>query len=539
MPRRLRRQERDLMKDLRILFVEDSDADVELAAWELEKSGYRITHRERVETREDLQRAILGETWDIVISDFSMPTFNGLEALKLVRETRPNLPYIMVSGTIGEEIAVSAMKAGANDYLMKGNLRRLGPAVDREMRDMAERKFSEAALRKSEEQLRLAQRLETVGKLAGGVAHDFNNILSVVSGYANLLQMKLAKNGTAYKELVEIEKAVLKATALIRQLLTFSRRQVVQPQVLDMGNVVRDSLSMLHMVVGEDIQLETQLENGLGKIRADRSQLEQIIMNLAVNAKDAMPRGGTLRFETESSDLDMDHFLQGEKNAAGKYLCLKVRDNGQGIPENILPRIFEPFFSTKGEGRGTGLGLSTVFGIVQQMGGNIRVESHLEKGTLFSLYFPCVTEAEAEDAGTGSAYSRKAPSQGETVLLVEDDVDLRKLAKDILVLEGYRVLESATPQDALGFARSKDLAIDLLLTDLVMPRMNGKDLADAILLLRPELKVMYMSGYAPEYLMPDFSLISEPNFLEKPFSPAKLLSKVRSALDAPMVEKHL
>src|SRR5690606_11388545 len=228
-------------------------------------------------------------------------------------EMRPELPYIMISGTIGEEMAVSAMKAGANDYLMKGHLQRLGPAVDREMRDLADRKHAEESLRKSKEQLLLAQRMETVGRLAGGVAHDFNNILSVISGYANLLQMKVSKTGTSHRELVEIEKAVLKATSLIRQLLTFSRKQVVQPQILDLGSVLRDSLSMLRMVVGEDIVLETRYESGLGKIKADRSQMEQIIMNLAVNAKDAMPRGGTLLLEIEARDLDSAALLQGEK----------------------------------------------------------------------------------------------------------------------------------------------------------------------------------------------------------------------------------
>ncbi|HKP97716.1 MAG TPA: response regulator [Fibrobacteria bacterium] len=527
------------MKDLRILFVEDSEADVDLATWELEKSGYTLSRSERVQTREDLSRAIQSETWDLVISDYSMPSFTGLEALRLVRELRPDLPYIMVSGTIGEDVAVIAMKAGANDYLMKGHLQRLAPAVDREMRDMAERKRSEDALRKSEEQLRLAQRMETVGRLAGGVAHDFNNILSVISGYANLLQMKMAKTGSAPRELMEIEKAVVKATALVRQLLTFSRRQVVQPQILDLGTVITDSLSMLRMVVGEDISLETRVEKGLGKIKADKSQVEQIIMNLAVNAKDAMPRGGTLSVELSAESLPPEHFRQGEKFQPGKYLCVSVRDTGHGIPAEILPRIFEPFFTTKGEGRGTGLGLSTVYAIVQQIGGSIRVDSAMKKGTTFAIHFPCVSDSEAEDAEPVKPEARRIASKGETVLLVEDDTDLRKLTKDILVLDGYQVLEPATPQDALGFARSMEMRIDLLLTDLVMPRMNGKDLAEAILAIRPDLRVMYMSGYAPEYLMPDAGLISELCFLEKPFSPAKLLGKVRSALDARKVEKQL
>jgi two-component system cell cycle sensor histidine kinase/response regulator CckA len=527
------------MKNLRILFVEDSPSDMELAHWELEKNGFVITRRDRVQTREDLRAALKSDAWDLVISDYSMPAFTGLDALRMVREFRADLPFIMVSGTIGEEVAVTAMKAGANDYLMKGHLQRLAPAVEREMRDLADRVHAEEAIRNSEEQLRLAQRMETVGRLAGGVAHDFNNILSVVSGYANLLQMKLAKTGVAHRELIEIEKAVVKATALVRQLLTFSRRQVVQPQILDLGGVINDSLSMLRMVVGEDVTLETDIATGLGKVRADKSQIEQILMNLAVNSKDAMPRGGTLRIDMACENLDEKFFRPGEKANPGKYLRITVGDSGSGIPPDILPRIFEPFFTTKGEGRGTGLGLSTVYGILQQLGANLRVDSVLKQGTTFTMHIPCVSDAVAEDAGNIKPEPRMLPSKGETILVVEDDVDLRKLTKDILVLEGYHVLEPTTPQDALGFARAQELRIDLMLTDLVMPRMNGKELAEAILEIRPDLRVLYMSGYAPENLMPDAGLISEVNFLEKPFLPAKLLGKVRTALDVPREVKQL
>jgi two-component system cell cycle sensor histidine kinase/response regulator CckA len=526
------------MKELRILFVEDSPADMELAAWELEKNGFSISHQNRVQTGEDLRNALHAEAWDLVISDYSMPSFNGLEALRLVRQFRPDLPFIMVSGTIGEEVAVTAMKAGANDYLMKGHLQRLAPAVEREMRDLKDRKNAEEAILRSEEQLRLAQRMETVGRLAGGVAHDFNNILSVVSGYANLLQMKLAKAGTAHRELIEIEKAVVKATALVRQLLTFSRRQVVQPQVLDLGNVITDSLSMLRMVLGEDITLETVLPAGLGKVLADKSQIEQVIMNLAVNAKDAMPRGGGLYVSLSSETLAAEHFLPGEKVHPGRHMRISVRDTGSGIPPDILPRIFEPFFTTKGEGRGTGLGLSTVYGIVHQIGGSLRVESALGTGTSFTIHIPCISDVAALDPVAPKPERKTRPANGETILIVEDDVDLRKLTKDILVLEGYHVLEPATPQDALGFARSMEIRIDLLLTDLVMPRMNGKEMAERILELRPDLRVIYMSGYAPESLMPEANLLSEVNFLEKPFSPAILLGKIRAALDVPKAVKQ-
>lgn len=517
---------------MNVLFVEASEADVDLAVDQLQRGGFTLALRESVQTREALTRALLRERWDLVIGDFSLPTLHGLEALALVREIHPDLPYIMISGGKGEEMAVAAMKAGANDYLTKGNLHRLAPAVSREIREFKEKQGTLEALRRSEEQLRLAQRLETVGRLAGGVAHDFNNILSVVSGYASLLQMKLAKAGTAHRELIEIERAVLKATALVGQLLAFSRKQVVHAQVLDLGQLSRECMPMIRIIVGEDIELECRLEEDLGRVKVDRSQIEQAIMNLVANAKDAMPKGGSLYLGLQEVQLDTGHFRQGEKAVPGAYLALTIRDSGSGMDPETLSRIFEPFFTTKGEGRGTGLGLSTVYGIVQHAGGNIRVVSGINAGTTFTLYLPRAAAPASGDEAAVPLRIRSSPSRGETILLVEDDVDLRKLTKDILVLEGYRVLEPASSQDALGFARASEIKIDMLLTDLVMPRMNGRDLAEAVLSLRPDMDVVYMSGYAPDPHLPEMNLISELNFLEKPFTPVKLLAKVRATLDA-------
>lgn len=528
------------MSPLRVLFVEDSAEDAEVLALALEAAGYCVSSRCRVSTMEALCSSLAGAEWDLILCGYAMPAFDGLEALAVVREAHPDLPFFLVSGRAGEDLAVTALKAGADDFLAKSNLGRLGPAVARALREKQgreDRKRAEAALRESEEQLRQAQRMESVGRLAGGIAHDFNNILSVVSGYANLLQMKLARNGISHRELGEIEKAVIRATSLVKQLLTFSRRQVVQRQLLDMGRVLQDCLSILRMMLGEDILLETSVAPGLGRVHADRGQMEQVIMNLAVNARDAMPKGGTLRIEIDLRELDAGKFREGERPQPGPYIRLAIRDNGIGMDAPTLSRIFEPFFTTKGEVRGTGLGLSTVYGIVRQAGGIIRVQSIPFAGSVFEIFLPAVAAEEGADQ-VESSESAARTAKGECILLVEDDFDLRKLSKDLLVMEGYRVLEARDSDEAMGFARADGSPIHLLLTDIVMPGLNGRDLAETLLSLRPDLKVVFMSGYAPETMMPDGGW-PEAAFLEKPFTAAKLVAKVRGALDAPKAEKQL
>jgi signal transduction histidine kinase len=524
------------MGRLRILMVEGSGGGLDPVLAEAERQGVSIERTHRVLTPAALETALRAGSWDLALVEYRSAGFPGLEALRLARAARPDLPLIFISDVPGEAAAVAAIKAGADEYLMRTGSARLGETIERELRARDSRRAAEEAARQGEDRLRLAQRMETVARLAGGVAHDFNNILSVVSGYANLLQMKLSREGDAPRELMEIDKAVLKASALVRQLLTFSRKQMVQPQVLDLAQVVADLVPTLRLVVGEDIAVETRLEPMPWRIRGDKPQIELILMNLAVNAKEAMPRGGVLAIEVSSEVLSLEDFRQGERAVPGTYLRLTVRDTGEGIPPEIMPRIFEPFFTTKGERRGTGLGLSTVYGIVLQMQGLLRVDSAPGRGAVFSLFLPCLSTA----AGTGGERNGSVPcsSKGETVLLVEDDVDLRKLTKDILGLDGYTVLEAATPEEALGYSRSA-ARIDLLLTDLALPRMHGKALADAALAIRPGLRVVYMSGYAPGSMHPDVGLLPEFHFLEKPFTPARLLAKLRSALDAPQPEKHL
>jgi CheY-like chemotaxis protein len=289
---------------------------------------------------------------------------------------------------------------------------------------------------------------------------------------------------------------------------------------------------MLAMLLGEDVRLETSVEPDLPCIHADRSQMEQVIMNLAANARDALPKGGRVTLSLSGCDLDAAYFREGESVAPGPYVKLSVKDDGTGMEEATLGRIFEPFFTTKRDGHGTGLGLSTVYGIVRQAGGTIRVASHRFHGTEFTIHLPVHSAAQEKGANAGAA-GRRAAAGGETVLLVEDDQDLRAMTKDLLVLEGYKVLESRDVDEAMGFAQSVELPIDLLLTDIVMPGQNGRDLAESIRLLRPGLRIVFMSGYAPETLMPPGGW-PDAGWLDKPFTAGRLLAKVRAALEAPV-----
>lgn len=384
----------------------------------------------------------------------------------------------------------------------------------------------------SEERFRVGQRMETLGRLVAGASHDLNNLLSVISGYSSLLQMKFSKAGTSHRELVEIEKAVSKATALVGQLLAFSRRPAEHFQLFDLATLISESLPLLQSVLGDGIAVETSFEKNLGRVMLDRSHFEQALMNMIVNAKDAMPRGGRLFVGLAACELDQDHFQEDEDPLPGKYLCLTIRDSGVGMETETLPHIFEPFFTNKNEANGSGLGLFTAYRIIQETGGNIRVESSANNGTTFSLYFQRAADPDGDSPQFDTESSQVSKAPEETILLIENDVDLRRMAKDILVLEGYHVLEAKRLEDALGFAKAEELKIDLLLTDLFMLRLQGSDIAETILALRPGIKVLCMSGQAPDLLTAPNAHISESTFLEMPFTPAQLSAKIRETLDA-------
>jgi two-component system cell cycle sensor histidine kinase/response regulator CckA len=386
-------------------------------------------------------------------------------------------------------------------------------------KDITERKVLE-------KQLRQAQKMEAIGQLTGGIAHDFNNLLSVILGYSEALEVQLPENDALQKKCRQIKKAGQSAASLTRQLLAFSRQQVLEPKVMDLNAVVLDTEKMLRRLIGADIDLSTALDASLGSIKADEGQIEQIIINLVVNARDAMPQGGRLTIETANIDLGEDYARLHPPLQPGPYAVLSVSDTGIGMDAKTQARIFDPFFTTKELGRGTGLGLATVYGVVRQSGGHIWVYSELQQGATFKIYLPRVEElprAEKSDAGLARAFRGE-----ETILLVEDNQALRELTRTLLGESGYTVLDAETPDKAIHIARQHEGPIHLLLTDVVMPGINGRALVEKLAPIRPGLKVVYMSGYTG-FAHRDL-LDSEAVLLQKPITREALLRKIHGVL---------
>ncbi|HEX6938442.1 MAG TPA: MASE1 domain-containing protein [Longimicrobiales bacterium] len=391
-------------------------------------------------------------------------------------------------------------------------------------RDVTER-------RRLEEQLRQAQKMDAIGRLAGGIAHDFNNLLTAVQGHTRLLLDDVGPDDPVRPDLEEIRDAAMRAASLTRQLLAFSRKQVFQPRVIDLNAVVLETARMLRRLIGEDIELLTSLEPGLGHIRADPAQLQQVILNLALNARDAMPAGGRITIATANTDAEIDHHLAADAGGwPGGWVVLGVSDTGTGMTPEVRKRIFEPFFTTKAPGKGTGLGLSTVYGIIQQNNGRIEVESEVGHGTVVKVYLPRI--AVPVDAPEPPAPARDLHGAGQTVLLVEDDGAVRSLVRRILERKGYRILEAATGAEAVALFARDDHEVDLLVTDIIMPGMSGRELVERLRSVRPRLGVIYMSGYADDDALLDSSAHGPDTFLAKPFTPEALAQAVHDALCA-------
>jgi PAS domain S-box-containing protein len=379
-----------------------------------------------------------------------------------------------------------------------------------------------------EEQLMHAQKMEAVGRLAGGVAHDFNNMLTIISGYNRMILDQLSPMDALRGFAEEILKAADRAGALTNQLLAFSRRQIMQPRIVDVNELIRNTDKMLRRLIGEDVELVLSLPPEMGNIRADPGHIEQAVFNLAVNARDAMPNGGRITIETAGVYLDESYARTHIGVEPGNYVMIAVSDTGQGMDADTKRRIFEPFFTTKDKGKGTGLGLATVYGTVKQSGGDIWVYSEPGKGTTFKLYFPNVTEAASEPARGDEARSRRGK---ETILLVEDEQGVRDLVALMLQQQGYEVFKAASPEEAIRLSNSHNGRIDMLVTDVVMPKMSGKQLADHLVGLRPKMRVLYLSGYTENTVVHHGVLDAGVEFLAKPLSREALASKVRDILD--------
>ena len=398
-------------------------------------------------------------------------------------------------------------------------------------RDVTDRRHAEEALIESQQQLLQAQKMEAVGRLAGGIAHDFNNLLTAIKGFTELLLLDFEERDPRRGFAAEIQGAATRAAGLTRQLLAFSRRQVLQPEVLDLNTTVSEMEKMLRRLVGENLRMTTSLDPDLGCVKADPGQIEQVVMNLVVNARDAMPQGGELRISTSNATLTERDTHAYAYVQPGQFVLLEVSDTGIGMSRELQDRVFEPFFTTKEHGKGTGLGLSTVYGIVKQSGGYVWVESELGSGTTFRIYLPkvegSVPEPSKENVGD------EMPLDGnETILLVEDELAVRVLVRQVLDRMGYSVVDASSGAEVLDLVRKGSIRPDLLLTDVVMPGMSGRELSDQVQAIQPDVKVLYMSGYTDEAIIHHGVLEPGVAFLEKPFTPDMLLQRVRGTLDA-------
>lgn len=637
---------------LRVLIVEDNADDADLIVRELTRGGYEVVWH-RVASRAEMLDALASAEWDVVLADYSLPQFNAREALRLSQAADIDRPFIIVSGSIGEDVAVEAMKAGAHDYLMKDRMARLVPVVQREVREAVvrrDRRAAELALRESEEhyrtlienaqditllvagngviryvtpsierilgrkpadlestsifdmvhaddrgrlritfaraeadpggsfttevrarhadgtwrtleavgrnmvhmasmravivglrditerlrlesQLNQAQKMESIGRLAGGVAHDFNNLLTAVLGFAELAALEVPEDSTAGGYIRSIQGAAIRASSLTQQLLAFARRQAVEVRVVDINALINDLGDLLHRLLGEDIEVVTDLADCLWPVRVDAGQMEQVVLNLAVNARDAMPRGGTLTIATANTALDYEYARLQVGVSAGDYVRISVTDTGTGIADEVRDTLFEPFVTTKEPGKGTGLGLATSYGIVKQAGGHITVDTALGVGTTFQVFLPRSTEGVEV---TPDLRGRVKPVGGtETVLLVEDEPLVRDLAQRSLRNSGYQVLVAANGVQALEVARAHEGVIDLLLTDVVMPEMGGRELAQRLMDTRPGLRVLCMSGYTESPAGAPGMIDGSLPVLQKPFTPSGLAARVRAVLDQP------
>ncbi len=511
-----------MLVPLRVLIVSDRDTDAPRFAEELRRGGY-VPSYATVAAAPAFRQA-LARKWELILAAGENARLDPLAVLEILRDTGADIPLIAISGPVPEEAVLEVLKAGAAGHIARDRLSRLGVTVGREMSQAEGR----GERRRLEQQFRQAQKMEAVGRLAGGVAHDFNNLLTVITGYADLLLADAALPHPQRAAIEEIRQAAERGGALTHQLLAFSRRQPFSPRTVQLNLLIVNMEKMLSRLIGEDIELITVPAADPATVRTDAGQLEQVIMNVVVNARDAMPGGGKLILETANVDVPAAYAGLNPDLRPGSYVTLAITDTGMGIDPDISAHLFEPFFTTKAPGKGTGLGLATAYGIVKQSGGAISISSEPGRGATVKIYLPA---AGAKAAELSPAPPPALPGGTETILVLEDEERVRRLICEVLSVRGYQVLEAGRGQDAIRQAAEFQGRIHLLLADVVMPEMSGPQALEQIRLLRPGLKVLFMSGYTDETMVHHGILESGAPFLQKPFLPDTLARLVREALN--------
>ena len=509
------------MIPLHLLMIEDQEDDALLLLREVRRGGYEVRH-ERVDSPAALVAALDHQPWDLIISDYSMPYFSGADALRMIRGKGLEMPFIFVSGTLGEETAVAALRDGAQDYLVKGNLTRLVPAIQRELREAAARRER----KEIEQQMQQLRKFEAIGRLAGGIAHDFNNVLGAILGWVELACNDVPPDSKVRQRLQRIRDQAERAAGLTAQLLAFARRQVLQRKRISLNAIVEQGTKLLRTAIGEHIEVRVSAAPDLLSVVADPAQLDQVLMNLCLNARDSMPQGGRLTIATENVDVG-DGLRSPANLAPGRYVMLSVSDTGTGMDAQTLERIFEPFFTTKELGKGTGLGLATVYGIVQQHGGTIECESQPGQGTVFRIFLPGASGAPEERDSEERAQPRKG---SETVLVAEDHDGLRESVQYMLEGLGYRVLAASNGPEAVDLYRRHQDQIGVVVLDAVMPGLSGPDVYLQILAIRPDARVFFTTGYADETTTLAAIRNSGSPLLQKPYTPATLSHMIGKVL---------
>ena len=507
----------------RILLVIKAEAGSSVLVDKL-KASSRPIHLKQVDNDLALSEALTGSSWDVIIGGNVDSHFGLMDALKAIQERGLDIPLLVFCDELKEDNVSKVMVAGAKDCITKEGVARLLPVIEREIQEAQNRKKH----RQLEEQCRHAEKMEVLGRLAGGVAHDFNNLLTTILGNVTFLMAGSQENPHWKEDLEEIKKAAQRAASLTGQLLAFTRRQVFQPKILDLNFEIQNVEKILRRTIGEDINIQIDLAPGLYFVYVDSGHIQQILMNLAVNAKDAMPKGGTLRIQTKNIDFKQGASLHNFEIPKGEYVLMTISDTGIGMEEELRAHVFEPFFMSQDRKIDTGLGLATVYGIVKQNGGFINCESSLGRGTSFHIYFPRGNFQLEEGKKDKPQVASKAAAK--TVLLLDDEKSVRQLTARMLKMAGYSVFEAASVSEARKILELEKEPVQLLLSDVVLPDQNGIDFAKTLCSLYPDLKVVFMSGYLDREFG-DFKIDENVAFLQKPFSQEDLLKKISQALE--------